>query len=72
MPAEGVPSSTTSTQTANGGLNQEEAETTDVPTEHQGEPKRRKVQEVADSSRSSEETSGDSEMGVVDVCTIVT
>ena len=69
LPAEGVPSSTTSSQTANGGLKQEEAETTDVPTEHQGEPKRRKQQEVADSS-SSEETSSDSEMVLVDVCTI--
>ena len=41
----------------------------DVLTEHQGEPKRRNEQEVADSS-SSEETSSDSEMGLVDVCTI--
>ena len=56
MPAEGVPSSPTSPQTAKRGLEQEEAAMTDVPTEHQGEPKRRKEQEVADSS-SSEETS---------------
>ena len=70
MPAEGVPSSTTSSQTAKRGLKQEEAEMTDVPTEHQEEPKRRKEQEVADSSSSSEGTSGDSEMVLVDVCTI--
>ena len=69
MPAEGVPSSPTSSQTAKRGLEQEEAEMTDVPTEHQGEPKRRKEQEVADSS-SREETSSDSEMGLMDVCTI--
>ena len=69
MPAEGVPSSPTSPQTAKRGLEQEEAEMTDVLTEHQGEPKRRKEQEVADSS-SSDETSSDSEMGLVDVCII--
>ena len=68
MLAEGVPSSPTSPQTAKRGLEQEEAEMTDVPTEHQGEPKRRKEQEVADSS--SRETSSDSEMGLMDVCTI--
>ena len=70
MPAEGVPSSTTSPQTANGSLEEEEAEMTDVPTEHQGQPKRRKEQEVADGSSSSEDTSCDSEMGLVHVCTI--
>ena len=43
---------------------------TDVPTEHQEEPKGRKEQEVADSSSSSEETSTDSEMELIDVCTI--
>ena len=69
MPAEGVPSSPTSSQTAKRGLEEEEAEMTDVPTEHQGEPKRRKEQEVADGS-SREETSSDSEMVLVDVCTI--
>ena len=70
MPAEGVPSSPTSSQTAKRRLEEEEAEMTDVPTEHQGQPKRRKEQEVADGSSSSEGTSSDSEMVLMDVCTI--
>ena len=53
MPAKSVPSSPTSPQTAKRGLEQEEAEMTDVPTEHHGEPKRRKERGVADSSSSS-------------------
>ena len=58
------------TSDSEAGVEQEEAEMTDVPTEHQEEPKGRKEQEVADSSSSSEETSSDSEMELIDVCTI--
>ena len=44
---------------------------TDATVEHQGEPKRRREHQITDSSSSSSESSTVTEMGLVDVCTII-
>ena len=56
--------------------NRQETEMTDATVEQQGEPKRRKehpeaLQAADSSSSSSSESSTDTEMGLVDVCTIL-